>query len=164
MVNVETWLVSATARTNVAFENGLCQDYVTEKFFHIFNNRYNVIPVVYNGADMASLAPPHSYINVRDYGTVQELADYLQLVNSNDTLFASYFWWRDFYTFRVSNQNQIVIANILKYLGSRLAMPTVQLSPFRFEESKESRCRETSKCWQLWSNQINSQYILIIIS
>ena len=130
----------------LAFENGLCQDYVTEKFFHIFNSRYNVIPVVYNGADMASLAPPHSYINVRDYGTVQELADYLQLVNSNDTLFASYFWWRDFYTFRVSNQNQIVIANILKYLGSRLAMPTVQLSPFRFEESKESRCRETSKC------------------
>ena len=75
---------------------------MTEKFFHIFNRRYNVIPVVYNGADMASIAPPHSYINVRDYGTVQELADYLQLVNSNDTLFASYFWWRDYYTFRVS--------------------------------------------------------------
>ena len=45
-----------------------------------------------------------------------------------------------------SLDDPVVIANILRYLGSRLAMPTVQLSPFRFEESKESRCRETSKC------------------
>ena len=63
----------------LAFENGLCPDYVTEKFFEFFNHRYNVIPVVYNGADMASIAPPHS---------VEHLAQCLRV-------FASYFWWRD---------------------------------------------------------------------
>ena len=81
----------------LAFENGLCPDYVTEKFFEFFKYRYNVIPVVYNGADMASIAPPHSYISVRDYSSVEHLAQYLSIVSSNDTLFASYFWWRDYY-------------------------------------------------------------------
>ena len=28
---------------------------------------------------------------------MEMLADYLKLVASNDTLFASYFWWRDYY-------------------------------------------------------------------
>ena len=92
-----------TYKFYLAFENSICPDYVTEKFFDIFKYRYNVIPVVYNGADMASIAPPHSYISVRDYSSVEHLAQYLSIVSSNDTLFASYFWWRDYYTYRVSN-------------------------------------------------------------
>ena len=86
-----------TYKFYLAFENSICPDYVTEKFFDIFKYRYNVIPVVYNGADMASIAPPHSYISVRDYSSVEHLAQYLSIVSSNDTLFASYFWWRDYY-------------------------------------------------------------------
>ena len=97
----------------LAFENGLCPDYVTEKFFEFFNHRYNVIPVVYNGADMASIAPPHSYISVRDYSSVEHLAQYLSIVSSNDTLFASYFWWRDYYSYRVSNILSIHVINHL---------------------------------------------------
>ena len=74
----------------------LClQDYVTEKFFNIL--AYNVIPVVFNGANMSAIAPPHSYINAEDFSSVEQLAEYLQVVASNDSLFASYFWWRDYY-------------------------------------------------------------------
>ena len=36
--------------------------------------RYNVLPVTYNGVDMAAVAPPHSYINTLDYTTVSGLA------------------------------------------------------------------------------------------
>ena len=71
------------------------KDYVTEKFFKILP--YNVIPVVFNGANMSAIAPPHSYINAEDFSSVEQLAEYLQLVASNDSLFASYFWWRDYY-------------------------------------------------------------------
>ena len=63
-----------TYKFYLAFENSICPDYVTEKFFDIFKYRYNVIPVVYNGADMAAIAPPHSYISVRDYSSVEHLA------------------------------------------------------------------------------------------
>ena len=71
------------------------QDYVTEKFFNILP--YNVIPVVFNGANMSAIAPPHSYINAEDFSSVEQLAEYLQIVARNNSLFASYFWWRDYY-------------------------------------------------------------------
>ena len=62
-----------------------------------------MIPVVLNGADMSRVAPPHSYINVMDFNTTKELASYLNKLDQDDELFASYFWWRDYYTYRVSN-------------------------------------------------------------
>ena len=68
---------------------------MTEKFFNILP--YNVIPVVFNGANMSAIAPPHSYINAEDFSSVEQLAHYLKLVDRNDSLFASYFWWRDYY-------------------------------------------------------------------
>ena len=64
---------------------------------------YNVIPIVLNGADMEKIAPPHSYINVEDFSSIKHLADYLTLLSLDDSLFASYFWWRDYYTIQVSN-------------------------------------------------------------
>ena len=68
---------------------------MTEKFFNILS--YNVIPVVFNGANMSAIAPPHSYINAEDFSSVKELAEYLTMVGRNQSLFASYFWWRDYY-------------------------------------------------------------------
>ena len=80
---------------NIFYYFCVTQDYVTEKFFNILP--YNVIPVVFNGANMSAIAPPHSYINAEDFSSVDQLAEYLQLVAGNDSLFASYFWWRDYY-------------------------------------------------------------------
>ena len=68
---------------------------MSEKFFNILP--YNVIPVVFNGANMSAIAPPHSYINAEDFSSVKDLAKYLERVGRNQTLFASYFWWRDYY-------------------------------------------------------------------
>jgi len=88
-------LLGKTYPFYLAFENSLCEDYVTEKFFSAL--RSNMIPVVYNGANMSGIAPAHSYIDVKDFKTVRELGNYLQQVHSNPALFASYFWWRQFY-------------------------------------------------------------------
>ena len=80
------------------------QDYVTEKLFKILP--YNVIPVVLNGANMSRVAPPHSFINVMDFNSTEELASHLHRVDQDDKLFASYFWWRDYYTVKVKIINQ----------------------------------------------------------
>ena len=82
----------------LSFENSICEDYVTEKFFNIL--KYNVIPVTYNGANISAIAPPHSYINTLDFSSVSQLAKYLQKVASDDELYASYFWWKEFYEVR----------------------------------------------------------------
>ena len=48
-----------------SFENSLCDDYVSERFFIILDA--NAIPVVYNGANMSTIAPKHSYIDIKDF-------------------------------------------------------------------------------------------------
>ncbi|KZS17598.1 Glycoprotein 3-alpha-L-fucosyltransferase A [Daphnia magna] len=79
----------------LAFENSWCPDYVTEKFIRpLF---YHAVPIVLGGADYSHFAPPHSYINVRDFGSPKELADYLILLNNTETLYASYFDWKKDY-------------------------------------------------------------------
>ena len=78
----------------ISFENSICSDYVTEKFFSIL--QYNIVPVVYGGADYSQIAPVHSYIDASKY-TAKELANYLHQLNDNDTLYNEYFWWKDHY-------------------------------------------------------------------
>ena len=82
-------------RFYLAFENSMCGDYVTEKLYKVM--RQEIIPVVLNRASMGSVAPPHSYISVTDFATIDQLAAYLQVVAEDKELFASYFWWREFY-------------------------------------------------------------------
>ena len=51
----------------LALENSLCKDYVTEKYFKILP--YNVIPIVLNAVNMTDIAPPHSYIDIKDFAS-----------------------------------------------------------------------------------------------
>lgn len=80
----------------LSFENALCRDYITEKAFRILDRK--IIPVIFSGADVTKLLPPHSYINVEDYGTVKELTDYLMYLARNPNEYLKYFWWKEFYS------------------------------------------------------------------
>jgi glycoprotein 3-alpha-L-fucosyltransferase len=46
-------------------------------------------------ADYEKHAPEHSFIHVDDFATPKQLADYLHLLNSNDTLYNEYFEWKE---------------------------------------------------------------------
>ncbi len=77
----------------LAFENSLCVDYVTEKFFAQMH--LNIIPIVIDLHDnLKHFAPPHSYINALDFPSVKALSEYLKLLDRNDTLYNEYFWWK----------------------------------------------------------------------
>jgi alpha-1,3-fucosyltransferase len=86
-------------RTNykfyLAFENSWCPDYITEKFSRPL--LYDAIPIVLGGADYNLFAPPHSYINARDFNSPKDLAEYLMELNRSDSLYASYFYWKNEY-------------------------------------------------------------------
>lgn len=45
--------------------------------------------------DYLRVAPPHSYIHVEDFSGPAELAEYLHILDKNDTLFNSYFQWKN---------------------------------------------------------------------
>ena len=55
----------------LSLENSLCKDYVTEKFWKVLP--YNVIPIVLNGVDMATIAPPNSYIDIKNFPSFKGL-------------------------------------------------------------------------------------------
>ena len=93
-------------------------DYVTEKLFNILNggrpnglssfgSRTNIIPVTLNGAKMPEIAPPHSHINYDSKSdSPHDFAKHLEVIAGNDTLYASYFWWRDYYEVRNSQADR----------------------------------------------------------
>lgn len=49
------------------------------------------------GANYTKLAIPGSYINVLDFKTVKDLADYLHYLDKNSTAYNQYFMWRQKY-------------------------------------------------------------------
>lgn len=79
----------------LSFENSLCRDYVTEKFFNIISR--NIVPVVFGGANYTKIAPQHSFIDARKYQP-RQLANYLKMLDKNETLYNQYFWWKEYYT------------------------------------------------------------------
>ena len=83
----------------LSFENCLCKDYVSEKFY---KNALipQVVPVVISKANLsnAHVAPPGSYIDASDFKSAKELADYMITVSSNSTLYNSFFKWHSHYS------------------------------------------------------------------
>lgn len=80
----------------LSFENTNCQDYVTEKYFDILAFS-EMIPIVYGGAIYAKLFPPKSFINVKDFSNIGDLANYLQYLSQNLNEWIKYFEWRKSY-------------------------------------------------------------------
>jgi alpha-1,3-fucosyltransferase len=87
-------MLEANYKFYLSFENTICEEYVTEKFFEIMN--HDIVPVVYGGANYSRIAPPHSYIDALKF-TPETLANYLKLLDANDELYNEYFWWKGHY-------------------------------------------------------------------
>lgn len=94
-------MIEKTYKFYLAFENSICRDYVTEKFFNSIAR--NLVPIVLGGANYSAIAPKHSYINALEYSP-GELAAYMKELDENDALYAEFFWWKPHY--RVVNLPQ----------------------------------------------------------
>ncbi|XP_069980067.1 alpha-(1,3)-fucosyltransferase C [Penaeus vannamei] len=88
-------LLNSTYKFYLSFENSLCRDYVTEKFFTTL--QLDIVPVVYGYANYSRLAPPHSYIDALSFNTTKALAEYLLYLDKNDTAYNEYFRWKQYY-------------------------------------------------------------------
>lgn len=50
---------------------------------------------MFGGVNYSLFAPPHSYINGRDFQTPRQLADYLLGLSQNPEQYSKYFDWRE---------------------------------------------------------------------
>ncbi len=92
--------IPSTYKFYLAFENSLCEDYVTEKLFRSLTTE--IVPIVNGGTNCSRDAPPHSFINVEDYSSPQELARYLKRLGANETEYSAYFDWNKTYDIRIN--------------------------------------------------------------
>ena len=98
----------------LAFENSLCWEYITEKVWNALE--YDVVPVVMGYANYSKLLPPKSFIDVRDFKSPKDLAQYLSLLNNNDALYNKYFEWKSDYDVM---QNVPHTCELCKYLHTK---------------------------------------------
>lgn len=89
-------MLSKEYKFYLAFENSDCRDYITEKFF-INGLSNNILPIVKGASesDYRRSSPHHSYIHVDNFKSAKELADYLHILDSNNTLYNQYFQWKN---------------------------------------------------------------------
>lgn len=81
----------------LAFENSICKDYITEKFWGtLVSSDFNNIPIALGSSlhQYETLAPPHSYLHTRNFTSVKALATFMHTLDKNDTLFNFYHQWR----------------------------------------------------------------------
>lgn len=135
-------MMEKTYKFYLAFENSICRDYVTEKFFNIISR--NIVPIVLGGANYSAIAPQHSYINALDF-TPRQLAEYLWKIDANDTLYAEYFWWKPFY--RVKNLQQTNAKVFCQLCAALHNQPIKQQTHYGLQDwyKQESKCIDYKK-------------------
>lgn len=77
----------------IAFENAICNDYITEKFWRPLYA--GVVPIVRGSPTVKDWAPSEkSIIVAEDFPTPKDLADYLKFLDGNDAEYEKYLTWK----------------------------------------------------------------------
>ncbi len=77
----------------LVFENSETLDYSTEKLYDALS--YGSVPVVLGPPNVGRLVPDlHSYIDVKDFASPKELADYLIFLHKNPIRYNEYLDWK----------------------------------------------------------------------
>ncbi|CAM1327980.1 FUT7 (predicted) [Pycnogonum litorale] len=85
----------------LSFENSICKDYITEKFFKVLP--YDVVPVVLGGGDYSNVVPSSSYIDVTSFPSTENLAQYLKLLDRREDLYVKYLEWKRYFTIEIED-------------------------------------------------------------
>ena len=80
----------------ISFENSVCNDYVTEKYWRV-PFHHDSVPIVFGFKFFKELAIPGSYIDASSFPDMQSFVEYLQYLDRNDTAYNEYFKWRQSY-------------------------------------------------------------------
>ena len=124
----------------LAFENMICEDYITEKLWRTLNKA--ILPVVLGGGTYADILPPNSYLDVKNFTSPKRLAEYLTFLAGNDDAYNRYFSWRKRYKIIMPN----VSCELCRYLN-RGATPTKRRTSLHDWWAKD-KCVEPAKYYE----------------
>lgn len=125
-----------TYKFALVLENSCCPNYISEKFWKAIAN-YNQVPVVFGALreEYENVAPPNSYIFIEDFNSLKDLADYLKLIDKNDTLYGTFHEWRKYGRVQTAFlPNELVYhCDSLCRVGAKLDDPSPEWNSFTFD-------------------------------
>ena len=91
----------------VAFENSLCEEYISEKPYRN-GLLLGVIPVIMSGANLSDpyVLPPGSFIDAGKFSSVSTLVAFLQEVGTDPNLYNKYFEWQQEWDIQLISENE----------------------------------------------------------
>ena len=119
--------IIAHYKFTLAFENSICDDYVTEKFFDPL--AFGSVPVYLGAPNVARFAPgEHCFINVVDFPSPRALAEYLNHLARDDAAYQEYFAWKQkpflpVFSELLASQEKNLYARLCERVGALLAEP-----------------------------------------
>ncbi|XP_045189208.2 3-galactosyl-N-acetylglucosaminide 4-alpha-L-fucosyltransferase FUT3-like [Mercenaria mercenaria] len=108
--------ISRNYKFYLSFENSLCKDYVTEKFFSYYN--LDVVLIVRGGLDYDKYLPNDTFINTAHFNSAKELASYILRVGSSEESYTNYFRQKDRYTAKHVFQIPLTTCSLCKKLNN----------------------------------------------
>ncbi|CAG2238507.1 FUT-1 [Mytilus edulis] len=92
----------------LAFENSLCDDYVTEQAYWFYQDGFDLILVNRGAPNARNILPKGTYITTLDFSSPKELALYLKHVGRDKRLYTSYLKAKDqFFSSSYSQQEML---------------------------------------------------------
>uniref|UniRef100_A0A8C5LZE7 GDP-fucose protein O-fucosyltransferase n=1 Tax=Leptobrachium leishanense TaxID=445787 RepID=A0A8C5LZE7_9ANUR len=93
MDDAQFYRILARYKFILAFENAVCDDYITEKLWRPL--KLGVVPVYYGAPNIMAWLPSNkSAIVVDKNASPKKIADYIKQLDSNDTLYMEYIGWK----------------------------------------------------------------------
>ena len=83
-------LLNNTYKFYLSFENSLCENYVTEKLWRLILRRVNIVPVVMGYENYTSLMPKGSFVDVKDFSSPLELANFFERADVDNEFYNNY--------------------------------------------------------------------------
>ncbi|XP_033739291.1 alpha-(1,3)-fucosyltransferase C-like [Pecten maximus] len=84
-------------RFYLSFENDICEDYITEKSFKLFESKVVTLPIIRSGSNLSMFLPPGSYIDTSTFKHKLDLVKYVKSLSKHKIKFKKYIQWRKHY-------------------------------------------------------------------
>ena len=102
----------------LSWENSLCKDYITEKFWKVLHGNGYYIPVALGGLTLeeyTAVAPPNSFLHVYNFSSIAELGSYMKMLTKDKEAFSQYNQWRESYGIELDQRKVCTLCEIANF-------------------------------------------------
>ncbi|PFX34009.1 Glycoprotein 3-alpha-L-fucosyltransferase A [Stylophora pistillata] len=125
----------------LAFENSVCTDYITEKFWRTLG--WNSVPITLTRDFYTpDIVPPGSFISVQDFPSVKALAEYLLYLDKNDTAYNEYFKWKKEFAYKRKLRFRYAACDICDALHNECLKPKFYKDVFKTFWNDDVDCKK----------------------